>query len=179
MTTKLFEDLRDFIKLKNPYFQNGYANAYKDTLTDGIYCRTEKGLESIFPADNKGNFFYLRSEPNATFSSKTGISDCGIGRFNFDDRLNVYLVAIVRDADSYALIANLRNTALLFAKANVLPSSAMWQRENVVINEMQGFSEESIGNTLQRLKKETIVRLTLQVNTEFIPKNCLIDPCKC
>jgi len=179
MTTKIFEQLRDFIKLKNPCFQTGYANAYKDSLTSGIYAKTEKGIKSIFPNDNDGNYFYLRSDPNATFNSKTGLTDCGIGRFNFDDRLSVYLVAIVRDADSYALIENLRNTALLFGGANAIPTGAMWQRENVVITEMQGFEPEEVSKALQRLKKETIVRITLQFNTEFIPNTCLIDPCKC
>lgn len=179
MTTQDFELLRDHILTLNPYFTEGFANSYKDSLTNAIYCRHNGNLKAIFPEDRLGNYFYLRNEPSSTYVTKAGYEDCGVGKAMYDDRLTVYLVAIVNDANEYELINNLRNSSLRFKGMVVIPTGAMWQRENVVINEMQGFEEEEILKALSNVKRDTtIVRVQLQVTKEFIPSKCINNPCK-
>jgi hypothetical protein len=178
MTSQDLESFKDFILERNPYFSTGYANAFKDGETSGIYARVNGNLKSIFPDDRVGNYFYLRNDPNAQFISKSGLSDCGSDKAIYDDRLTVYLVAIVNDADEFSLISNLRNTSLLNKGMIVIPTGAMWLRENVVLTEMSGFEDEDKMKALARLKGQTIVRLQLQVTKEFIPSKCIINPCK-
>lgn len=179
MTSKDFELLRDHILSMNPYFTAGFANAYKETASDAIYAVHEGNTRIVFPQDNLGNYFYMRNEPNATYTAKQGFEDCGEGRAMYDDRLNVYLVALMNGADDYELINNLRNSVLRFKGMNVIPTAAMWQRENVLLTEMQGFEEDEITKAITNIKKGTnIVRLTLQVTKEFTPSKCIDNPCK-
>lgn len=179
MTTKDFELLRDHILKLNPYFTSGFANAYKDTLTDAIYSREKGDTKVIFPEDRLGNYFYLRNDPNATYISKQGYEDCGHGKAMYDDRVTVYLVALMNEADEYELINNLRNSVLRYSGMVVVPTAAMWQRENVVLTEMQGFEEIEIMKALTNIKMDTaIVRVQLQITKEFTPSKCINNPCK-
>lgn len=178
MTTNDFKELRDWILNKNQYLVNGYYNAFTDSSTSSIYTHENGNLKSIFPEDNLGNYFYLRNDPNIKFTSKIGYQECGVGRFNFDDALTVYLVAVVNDADEFALINNLRNTVLGAKSLIAIPTAAIWQRENVVIDEMKGFEESEIMDALTKLKNQTIVKLTLTISKEYIPSTCINNPCK-
>jgi hypothetical protein len=179
MTSKDFESLRDHILTLNPYFTLGFANAYKDTLTDAIYSREKGNTKVVFPEDRLGNYFYLRNDPNSSFVSTQGTQDCAFGKASYDDRLTVYLVAIVSNADEFELINNLRNSCLRFGNMNVIPTNAMWQRENVMLTEMQGFDESEIAKALTNLKNDTtIVRIQLQITKQFIPSKCINNPCK-
>ncbi len=178
MKTTDFEALRDYILKKNPYFSSGYANAFTDTETEAIYAYVNGDLKAIFPEDRFGNYFYLRNDPNIKFTPKTGYQECGIGRFNFDDAMTCYLVAVVNDADDYELINNLRNTVLGFGGLIGIPVNAMWQRENVVLSEMKDFSEECKFTALTNLKDQSIVKIQLTLSKEYIPNNCINNPCK-
>lgn len=178
MRTQDFEALRDHIMKYNKYFSTGYANAYKDTETSAIWCRVEDGLKSIFPDDRVGNYFYLRNDPSISFMPQTGLTDYGPTSATFDDRQTVYLVAVVSDANEYELIANLRNSCLMYKPLNVVPVGAMWQRENVVLHEMAGFDDDEKMAALEALTNETIVRIELRVSKEFIPSLCINDLCK-
>lgn len=178
MTTKDFDRIKDYILAKNKYFTAGFANAFTDTLTEGVYTRVNGDLKSIFPDDRLGNYFYLRNDPSVTFTAKPGYQDCGPGKAIYDDRFTVYLLASVRDADELTLLNSLRNTLVGYKDAVIVPVSAITQRENAVITEMAGFEEETIVSALEDLKKETIIRIQLQVTMEYIPNNCIISPCK-
>lgn len=178
MTTNDFKTLRDFILTKNTYFSNGYFNAFVDGETSSVYTIENGNLKAIFPEDRLGNYFYLRNDPNMKFASKQGYEECGVGRFNFDDTMTVYLVAIVNDADEFELINNLRNTVLSTKELIAIPTAAMWQTENVLIDEMKGFGEKAIKEALKNLKGQTIVKLTLSISKEFIPNKCINNPCK-
>lgn len=180
MTTNDFKILRDYILSRNSYFTSGFYNAFTDGgETSGIYTKETGNLQSIFPRDNLGNYFYLRNEPNMRFTAKSGYEECGVGRFNFDDTITVYLVAFVHDADEFELINNLRNTVLSAKSLIAIPSAAIWQSENVVIDEMKGFDDLVLIEALTNIKKnQTIVKLTLNVSKEYIPNNCINNPCK-
>lgn len=177
MRTADFEALKNHILKLNGYFTTGFANAFKDTQTSAIYTRVNGNLKAIFPEDRLGNYFYIRNEPQATFTAKLGYEDCGPGRAAYDDRLTAYLVAIVQDGDEYEMIANLRNSVLRYKEMFVVPVGAIWQRENVVITEMQGFEDSEILTALTNLKGQAIVRVQLQITKEYLPNNCITEPC--
>lgn len=178
MTTNDLKALRDHILTKNTYFSNGFFNAFVDGETSAVYTVENGNLRSIFPDDRLGNYFYLRNEPNMKFALKTGLEECGVGKFIFDDTITVYLVAIVNDADEFELINNLRNTLLSAKGLIAIPTAAMFQTENVLIDEMKGFEETAMIEALTNLKNQTIVKLTLSISKEFIPNKCIDNPCK-
>lgn len=180
MITKNFEDFKNHVLRSNSYFSKGYANCFKDVETNKILLRIGNNFKEIFPDDKEGNYFYLRNEPAISFQADRAkaTSDCGIGRLGFLDTITTYLVAIVNGADEYELISNLRNTAMAYPNMNIIPTSSIWMRENVINQEMSGFEAETQLKVFSRLKDQTIVRITLQIQSDFIPDNCIINPCK-
>ncbi len=175
-----FEQLKDFILAKNSYINYGFANAYKDSTTNAIYVKTGNDLKCILPDDTLANYCYLRNEAGIRHEAQMAerLSDNGTQRLSFLDSITVYLIAIVKDADPYKLIANLRNTAMQYEDMNVQPVSSNWNREQIVTEELAKMKAEDIQAVLQRLKNETIVKLTLQVSKTFIPSDCITDPYK-
>lgn len=180
MTRTDFELFKAHILKLNPYFDTGYANAFKDGISDAIKVRQGKDFKDIFPADNVGNFFYLRNEPNISYtaSRQEAYSDVKQGRLAFQNTNLCYLVAVVDDADDMVLINNLINTCMMYGKMSVIPTQSIWLRENVVVEELDGFSEDVVMRVLQRLKNETIIRLTLNVQSLYLPDTCIENPCK-
>lgn len=178
MLSEDFEELKDFILQQNPYFNTGYANAYKDDTTHAVWVRQGKDLQRIMPADINGNYFYLRNDSWLKHEAKEPerLTDGGSQRLSFLDMMSVQLVAVVNNADAYKLVQNLRNTAMLYSKLNVVPVSSSWNREQVVATELAKMRIEDVNATLQRLRDETIVRLSLNVSKLFIPANCIIEP---
>lgn len=172
---------KDYILSKNTYFDKGYANAFKDENTSGIYVRDNSSLISLFPNDRLGNYFYLRNDTTLQFTlrAQENLTDFGLGRLGFLDTMTVYLVAIVKNADVHTIINNLRNTAMMYNKISVVPISAIWNREQIVIEELRGLEPAEIAGTLQRLKNEIIVRLQFTISNVFAPSKCIDNPCKC
>lgn len=173
-----FEQLKDFILLKNKYFQRGFANAYKDDVTNDVWVKDGKDMKKLLPADSMGNYFYMRNEAWLKHEAKEPerLTDTGSQRLTFLDTMNLQLVAIVNNADAYLLIENLRNTALMYEKLNVVPVTSSWNREQVVATELSKMKIGDVHAALQRLKNETIIRLSLSVSKMFIPANCITEP---
>ncbi len=174
-----FEQLRDFILEQNAYFVNGYANAYKDDVTNAIHVRDGKDVQRLLPADTAGNYFYLRNDGQLKHEAKEPerLTDNGAQRLSFLDTQVVYLVAVVNNADPYQLVENIRNTAMMYQNMNVQPVSSHWNREQVVTAELAKMKADDISAVLQRLKDETIVRIQLNVSKVFLPTTCIINPC--
>lgn len=173
-----FEQLKDFILGRNTYFQKGYANAYKDDTTHAVWVKQGKDMQCIIPADNQGNYFYLRNDAWVKHEVKEPerLTDTGTQRLTFLDTMSVQLVAVVNNADAYQLIENLRNTAMMYPFMSVMPVTSSWNREQVVATELAKMPVDDINAALQRLKDETIVRLSLSVTKIFIPANCITEP---
>ncbi|HEY9178247.1 MAG TPA: hypothetical protein VIN07_11170 [Flavipsychrobacter sp.] len=173
-----FEQLKDFILLRNTYFSAGFANAYKDDTTHAVWVRQGGDMKRLLPADTLGNYFYLRNDAWMKYEAKEPerMTDTGTQRLTFLDTMSVQLVAVVNNADAYKLIENLRNTALAYAPLNVVPVTASWNREQVVATELAKMRMEDVNAALQRLKDETIIRLSLSVSKTFIPVNCISEP---
>lgn len=180
MTSADFISLKDFFLSENTYFSQGFANAFKDATTNKVFARVKSELQPIFPMDSYGNYFYLRSEGDIKYDPKfqERVADCGPQKLSFLDSLTIQLVAIVKGADEYKLLQNLRNTAMSYTGFNAIPVAASYNREAIVSSEMKGLPKEDINKALQNLTDQTIVRVTLQVAKMFIPGNCIVDPCK-
>lgn len=173
-----FELLKDFILEQNSYFNAGFANAFKDEVNGMVFAMDGKDRKPLLPADNMGNYFYLRNDTWARHEAKETekITDTGTQRLTFLDTMSVQLVAVVNRADAYRLIENLRNTALMYQQLNVVPVTSSWSREQVLATELARMRPEDVNATLQRLKEETIVRLALAVSTTYIPSTCIAQP---
>jgi|GEM_PF-1726092 len=173
-----FEQLKDFIQQKNPYFNFGFTNAISEKGTVYAQCNSER--KAVLPADDLSNYFYLRQDAlikhEAQYPSRT--TDNHTQRLSFLDIAIVYLVAVVKDADPLSLVDNLRNTAMMYELMNVQPLSSAFNREKIIAEELTGTKANDVSAVLQRLKNETIVKLTLQVSKTFIPSECIVNPCK-
>lgn len=179
MTSQDFEAFKDFILSTNPYFVNGYANVFKDSETGYIFARNGQDFINVFPMDYAGAYFYLRNESGINFREDYNgrVQDCGAGRLAFNDTVVCQIVAVVSKANGYDLINNLRNTAMMFTGMNAIPTAAIWVREEVVVNEMAKSSEDELMAALQRLKDETIVRVTVSITKPYVTGTCIIDVC--
>lgn len=178
MISSDFIELKDYILSQNTYFDRGYANAFKDSNSNIPLCRELSGdLISVFPQDTNGGYFYLRNNEGIAFKSVDAMSDCG---YSFDDKIVVFLVAILNDADEFTLLNNLRNTCLSYSGMRVIPTAANWNREQITIDEMNGMKDSDIAAALQRWDKQTVIRVRLEITKQFIQSNCAIsNPCKC
>lgn len=172
MLKSTVDSIKDYIIQYNPYFKKGYSDVYLDEKTGIIH-----NSKPIFPADNLGDYFYLRLPNKVQFdyAREFQISDCISGA---GIRASVILVAVVKDADPDKLIQNLVNTLQTYQNVNV--NSAIYLTEDVIIQELAKTSEETIMAALQRMKS-TIVSLTFTILTpyQFKKLSCIENPCKC
>lgn len=172
--------IRDFILEKNPYFATGYADAFVMPEDGRVMIYDGTGFKPIFPNDNVGDYFYMRSDDGVSFSVQDAqrISDYGATRYVSLDTATYHLVAVVKDADRYMLVNNLRNTLAMYSGMYLIPTSALWVAEAVVVNELSGIPEADLQNVMQRLGKHTIVRITLTMSRTYVSNECINDICK-
>lgn len=175
-----FEKLKAYILERNTYFSKGFANASKDELTGKVLVGNGSDKLVLLPADTLGNYCYIRNDAQMKHvpQETQRLTDSGTRRLTFNDTITAYLVAIVKNADAYLLIENLKNTCMAYANMNVVPVNSSWNREQVLYDELQGMKQDDIRAALQRLKQETVVRLQLVISKEYIPSNCIVNPIK-
>ncbi|MBZ0099512.1 MAG: hypothetical protein K8F30_10525, partial [Taibaiella sp.] len=84
-----FEQLKDFILLRNTYFNTGFANAYKDDTTHAVWVRQGSDMKRLLPADTLGNYFYLRNDAWMKHEAKEPerMTDTGTQRLTFLDTM--------------------------------------------------------------------------------------------
>lgn len=173
LLTKI-QDIKERIMEKNTYFNNGYAIAFN--RGDGVYYNDSNGYINLLPNDTLGNYFYIRGNDIITHNTATEIANC-LG-YEYNDTLEITLVAVVKDADSGVLIENLRNTLSSIRDIKVTLSRTQYIREQVMINELRGVEREEVNKALQRLKNENIISITSIIQDTYPVSNCIIDPCK-
>jgi hypothetical protein len=175
-----FEAIKDFILSKNTYLHHAYANAYKDERTKMLLAKNWHDVISMLPDDTKGNYCYLRVDTTIKHEPQVQerVSDNGAQRLVFLDTVTLYLVVVVDDADAYKLLNNLRNTCMMYEDMDLQPTASNWNREQILMEEMAGMRGEDITAALQRLKNETIVKLTIKASAQYIPSTCITDTCK-
>lgn len=173
-----FEDFKKHVLTQNTYFDVGFANAFRDSKSKLILARVASGeMEVVFPQDIYGSYFYLRNNEGIAHKlSKVQMLDCGS---DFDDTITVHLVAVVKDADAYKLMSNLRKTCLGYKKMNIVPVATNWNREQITIDEMSDAKDEDIMAALQRWDNQTVLRMRLEIMKKYIPDTCgIVNPCK-
>lgn len=178
MLTEDFEKLKDFILEKNTYFQIGFVHAYKDDTNGQVVAKKGKDNIILLPADSSGNYFYLRNNAEIKFNPKEAerLTDTGTQRLTFADTIEIVLVAVVRNADAFQLLENLRNTSMMHEDMDVRPASVKLNREQVLVDELKGMSDKDVEAALQRLTDQTIIQLTLKATKTFIPNECITNP---
>jgi hypothetical protein len=179
MIPQVLEGLKDFILSKNTVFHNGYANAYRNELRYTIYTKTGNELLPLLPNDTLGNYFYLRHEDAIQHepSSAERLADSGSGRLSFLDTIIIQLVAFADKACAYTLIDNLRNTLMMFDGLHAQPITSMFESTKILVAELPKISNEQQHALLQRVKDETIIRITLKASLLFTPSNCINNAC--
>lgn len=152
----------------NPYFAKGYDNAF---LQGGVFCHKGKELIQIFPNDNKGNYFYIRSNGNAEYTK------IGDNPKTYQDKSKMSIICIVNNANPNTLISNIRNTLLNFGNIDVTGSEH--DREILLISELKGLGKDKIQYALQRLKNEVIIKVDFTIYSTFVPSKCdILNPCE-
>lgn len=177
MTAQQLTDLKDFILLKNKYFNNGYAHAFRDEGL--VVARKGKGLEPVSVNDKLGNYFYLRIDGDIAINPATNIKvkDCN-GGLGYYDSVRLQIVAFVKDADEYIVMNNLRTTVTGYSELSCVPVSANIVRESVIRAEHTGIADSDIQAMLQRLKNLTVIRLTVEISAIQPENSCIYNPCK-
>lgn len=178
MYSSQIEALKNNILSKNTYFNGGYANAVKNNK--GVYAdKTTKEKIAVFPNDRLGNYFYIRLEQNASFAGSNRFAvDCG----SLGTMVNIraFIIAVVKKADSEILVANLI-ASIKEANHQAVLNDMNWNREFIANDEMSEMEEKDRNAILQRLKDETIVRVSFTYPVEILFKksDCIINPCNC
>lgn len=165
MLKSTLESLRDYIKLKNPYFDEALELAYN------------KPEAEMFIDDNRGDYFYLRLPNNIQFvqGGEYVMTECSAG---IAARATVVLVAFKADGDEDILLANLVNTLQASGKT-IQFVSAIYRRETVVQEELRGQTKEVIDSALQRIPdRMAIVSVTFTVAAAVALNLCILNPCK-
>lgn len=173
-----FISLRDHILSMNEYFNSGYDLVIKDSEDGILYYEIGDKRKIVFPDDTNGNYFFMVLDGQIKFDSRNSdkINDCG-GKV-YSDQSNLILVCVVRDADEWSLLANMRNTIAKFKGFTLTVSGAQLDREEVVYNIMKNTGEQATIRALSRMKNETIISLTINASKNFIPNGCIVDVCK-
>lgn len=168
-------ELKDYVLLKNTYFNNGFSYVYQD---QGIWT-DEDDKTAVFPADDLGNYFYFRL-PN-------DISLVSSAEFRLDDcttpvaaTAQIVLVACVRGANNDLLAKNIINTfqtAPIYAKTF---TSAILMKEKVVRQELSFLTGESLQAALQRIPKDySIISINFTITQPIMLNSCIVNPCSC
>lgn len=173
MLKQALSEIATFVFQQNPYFVEAYDDVY---LSENGVVHND---DYVFPADNKGDYFYLRLPQNVSFvySSEYQVSDC---MTSAGVRASVILVACVKEADGDGLLQNLVSSLANFGKYSIRLQSAIYQPEYVVLQELGRLEKDEQQAALQRLDPDyTIVSITFQIE-KFVPVNrinCNNKPC--
>jgi hypothetical protein len=160
------QHIANYVLAQNTYFNSGYADVYKNTEGQIL-----SGETPVFPADNLGDYFYLRLPNNVTFLTTPGLDDCTPG---YDVRGEVTLVAVVTNADADALLHNLVNTMQRYGR-EVSLTRGVYQREVVILQELD---KENAIRALGNLDIDTtIVSLSFNL-VNNVSLNCITNPCQ-
>lgn len=171
MLNELLTRLSGYIKLKNPYFDKAFPNVHTDD-TQGVV----NDEQVVFPSDMDGDYFYLRRGNGIGLSEGSQISSCITG-LNYS--VPLFLIAVVKDADTDKLITNLVNTLQSFSSLGKSFTALQIDPTAVTRQELSFMSAENLQGALQRIPQGTaIVSISFTI-TESMPfSHCTVNPCK-
>ena len=181
MWHKELNNLKDFILENNKYFSEGFADCWQDPIEGKIYRGFGEQTATVFPADNLGNYFYLRPAQKLNFkiNSAYAVSETTKG---YEINESIILVACVQKADNDILLKNILYTLNGFFGNKVAFQSAVYENNAVVIQELSKLSKQERITALSRVPSNTtFVSVTFGLFEGFIQQNltCLKNPILC
>lgn len=168
--------LRDFIMKYNTYFDSGYDNVQQDQNTGYIANETE----IVFPADNKGNLFYIR-HPYGLGFDYTNAYRASDERSNPGVKYDMVLVAMVDGADEGLLLENMLTTLGNYNIENIKLIKALFGVD-VITSELSKIAKEDIQKAIQNIPENAAfcaVYFTFTTPFIFQSVNCIQSPCVC
>jgi len=176
------EALKDYILAQNPYFQKGFANAFKvrnvgSDSNSKVFSRDKSGdLVVVSPQDTFGNYFYLKNETGITYRAAYAITGTDTV---YEETINIAFVAFLKEGDNMKVANNIKNTLMMYNKCSVraIPVNVVWNREQIIIEELAGISDDDIAAALQRLGSWTVVKLNFQFIKPSEVSRCIEDIC--
>jgi hypothetical protein len=174
-TSQHLRALRDFILQYNPYYTTGFANVLQ--YDNGLVATTG---QAVFPADNLGNYFYLRmpNQVQVDNSPAYTIADNGLG---IGLQYNVVLVACMLDGNAECMITNLLTTLMRYHNEPLRITTVLPNAEDVIFQELSKVNEATAINAVKNLpEKLTICSIHFTFTIPFVPQQlgCLSTPCK-
>jgi len=145
---------------------------------DSVTGQIKNDQELIFPADDLGNYFYLRL-PNslgADYGKQYQISDVAQG---IGIRYDVVLVAVVNDADNSLLLENMLTTLMRYNKEELKITKAIFQTDVIILQELK---KDLAPSALQRFSEGDtgICCVNFSFTIPFVAQQltCIQNPCK-
>lgn len=176
MLIQQLTSLKDYVLQWNPYFDRGFDRVRMDDARGWILSDDTP----VFPADDLGNFFYLRL-PSKISYDYSNIYSSHDNKGGVGIVAEVILVACMRDADEFQLAGNLITTIGNWQGANTQLRDTLLRQDDVVMQEMAKFKKPVIEACLQGMPEDmTMVSITFKMTASFKFKNlnCLSNPCK-
>lgn len=170
----ILTEISEMLKTNINVFSEGFAYCRKDD-EKGLTVTVGKDAHYVSIADVEGDYFYIRANGKSNVTLGKSLSDCGI---RVMDTKPCSIVAIVRDASSFALIDALMNE-LLKTKFITIRST----EDNPVVimdEEFKGLKKETINKAKSRIDNRAIVRIDFEVTRPFDTHNCeyyICPPC--
>lgn len=161
----------------NTYFAVGFSNVWLDETTG--FVADDKS--AVFPADNLGDYFYLRLPKSIDFvySTNYSYSQCLGG---IASRSQVVLVAVIKENNPDALLSNLVATLRNYKEADLRLRSALYQPMYVIEQELRFISESEREQAYKRIPfGSAFVSITFDVTETILSDklNCIEPPCSC
>lgn len=165
--------LEDYIMEYNKYFVESF---YKVSMDPKGYIMF--GDSPVFPADEFGNYFYLRIPNNYQFDYDKqyilheGDSNIGI-------KIPVILIACVHGGDPDVLLENLITTLQQYQPDDIKFTSATSQKEIVIAQELAKIKKENLEAAQQKIDPDyalASISFTFTTPYEFKNLNCIKAP---
>lgn len=173
--TQRLDNLKDFILRYNTYFNSGYADV---SMHENGYVGTSDKV--IFPADDMGNFFYLRlpKQLQADYNPGYSIADNSMG---IGVKYDIILVACVIGGDNSLLLENMITTIGNYQQEDLKITKMIYRDDDVVAQELAGIKKENIDDAIQRFPDNlSICSIHFTFTTPFVIQSlrCIQNPCK-
>jgi hypothetical protein len=166
--------IKDFILQYNSYYDKGYDSVVMDDFTGQI----NNGDETIFPADNVGNFFYLRL-PNDLIPDYQ-LPPIADNYLSIGVAYNIILVAYMDNGDSSKMLENLITTLGRYQDEQLKMTKLSCNIDSIVKKELFNMGKENLNAAIQRFPNGfglCSISFTFTIPFVFQKLTCLEKPC--
>lgn len=154
-------EIKDYILLKNTFFNNGFANVVKPDNKNIVLDENEREYVGI--CDNLGNYFYLRSLKKSTYNKLAN------NRYSKTTQCRIVVVGIslIDDILEQVIINSLVKNGCNISSSNLDKTSV--------------FREETgTDNLTDIIRKMNIISIDFEIIEPVNHSNCgNLNPCKC